>query len=98
MEVLRADARFTTLVELIEQSGFAPDLSTLGRISVLAPTNDAFAAMDPADLDALRQDPAWPPACSATTCSSSEWTLAELAAVPERPNRVRRTDHDHLRW
>ncbi len=57
IEVLRGDDRFTTLVELIEQSGFAPDLSTIGRITALAPTNDAFAAMDPADLDALRQDP-----------------------------------------
>ncbi len=91
IEVLRGDPRFTTLVELIEQSGFAPDLSALGRFSVLAPTNDAFAAMDPADLDALRQDPNLAATVLSYHILDSEWTLAELAAVSERPNRPRRS-------
>jgi peptidoglycan hydrolase-like protein with peptidoglycan-binding domain len=82
LEVLRGDARFTTLVELVEQSGFAPDLSPYGRLSVLAPTNDAFAAMDPADLDALRQDPALVSTVLSYHILDREWTLAELAAVP----------------
>ncbi len=82
IEVLRGDPRFTTLVELIDQSGFAPDLSALGRFSVLAPTNDAFAAMDPADLDALRQDPNLAATVLSYHILDSEWTLAELATVP----------------
>jgi branched-chain amino acid transport system substrate-binding protein len=81
LEVLRGDPRFTTLVELIEVSGFAPDLSAFGRISVLAPTNDAFAAMDPADLDALGQDPNLAATVLSYHILDSEWTLAELSAV-----------------
>jgi transforming growth factor-beta-induced protein len=81
--VLRGDDRFTTLIELIEQSGFAPDLSALGRFSVLAPTNDAFAAMDPADLEALRQDPNLVATVLSYHILDREWTLAELATVPE---------------
>lgn len=33
------------------------DTTALGLFTVFAPTDDAFAAMDPADLDALRADP-----------------------------------------
>jgi uncharacterized surface protein with fasciclin (FAS1) repeats len=82
IEVLRGDSRFTTLVELIEQSGFAPDLSTIGRITALAPTNDAFAAMDPADLDALRQDPNLVASVLSYHMLVGQFTLAELATVP----------------
>ena len=82
IEVLRGDDRFTTLVELIEQSGFAPDLSTIGRITALAPTNDAFAAMDPADLDALRQDPNLVAMVLSYHMLVGGFTLAELAALP----------------
>ena len=82
IEVLRGDARFTTLVELIDQSGFAPDLSTIGLITALAPTNDAFAAMDPADLDALRQDPNLVASVLSYHMLVGEFTLAELAALP----------------
>jgi peptidoglycan hydrolase-like protein with peptidoglycan-binding domain len=81
LEVLRGDNRFTTLVELIDQSGFAPDLSAFARITALAPTNDAFAAMNPADLDALRQDPNLVATVLSYHILDSEWTLAELATV-----------------
>jgi branched-chain amino acid transport system substrate-binding protein len=81
IEVLRGDARFTTLVELIDLSGFAPDLSALGRVTVLAPTNDAFAAMDPAEFDALRQDPNLAATVLSYHILDSEFSLAELSAV-----------------
>lgn len=58
LESLKADPRFSTLVELLEAAGFTSDTSVLGPITLFAPTNDAFAAVDPATLDAIKNDPA----------------------------------------
>ncbi len=57
LETLKADPRFSTLVELLTAAGFTEDTSVLGPITLFAPTNDAFDAVDPAVLDALKQDP-----------------------------------------
>ncbi|HTH07918.1 MAG TPA: peptidoglycan-binding protein, partial [Ilumatobacteraceae bacterium] len=57
LDQLRADERFTTLVELIEAAGFTDDTNVLGPFTIFAPTNDAFAAMSPEDLEALKADP-----------------------------------------
>jgi uncharacterized surface protein with fasciclin (FAS1) repeats len=43
--VAQADARFSVLVEAVTAAGLAADLSAAGRITLFAPTNDAFAAL-----------------------------------------------------
>ena len=58
LDALKADPRFSTLVELLTAAGFTDDTKVLGPITLFAPTNDAFAAVDPAVLDALKKDPA----------------------------------------
>jgi uncharacterized surface protein with fasciclin (FAS1) repeats len=82
LDVLRSDDRFTTLVELIDGAGFTADLSPFGRISVLAPTNDAFAALDAATLEELRGDSALLAVVLSYHMLDAEWTLADLATVP----------------
>ncbi len=57
-DTLKDDERFTTLVELLTAAGFTEDTTVLGPITLFAPTNDAFAAVDPAILEALKADPA----------------------------------------
>jgi branched-chain amino acid transport system substrate-binding protein len=57
LESLKADPQFSTLVELLEAAGWTDDTSVIGPITLFAPTNDAFAAVDPATLDALKADP-----------------------------------------
>jgi branched-chain amino acid transport system substrate-binding protein len=57
LDSLKADDRFTTLVELLTAAGFTDDANVLGPITLFAPTNDAFAAVDPAVLEALQNDP-----------------------------------------
>ena len=91
LEVLRGDPQFTTLVELIDQSGFAPDLSALGRFSVLAPTNDAFAAIDLADLGRIRQTQL-AATCSATTSSTASGrSPSSLRCPPSKPSSAHRS-------
>ncbi|MBI4933041.1 MAG: peptidoglycan-binding protein [Actinobacteria bacterium] len=57
LESLKADDRFTSLVELLEAAGWTDDTSVIGPITLFAPTNDALGAIDPATLDALKADP-----------------------------------------
>jgi branched-chain amino acid transport system substrate-binding protein len=57
LESLRADPRFSDLVEFLEAAGFTSDTSVVGPITLFAPTNDAFAAIDQAVLDAAKNDP-----------------------------------------
>ena len=54
---LQADPDFSTFVELLIAAGFTADTETLGQHTLFAPTNDAFAAVDPADLAAIKADP-----------------------------------------
>ena len=58
VDVLIADSRFTTYVDLLRQAGLADSLSVLGPVTVFAPTNDAFAAMPAGQLDEIRADSA----------------------------------------
>jgi branched-chain amino acid transport system substrate-binding protein len=58
LEVLTEDGRFTTLLGLVADSGFEPDVGVLGPLTVFAPTDDAFAALDPSLLAQLGEDPA----------------------------------------
>ena len=55
--MLSADRDYSTLVEVFRAAGYGTDLSAPGPLTVFAPTNDAFAALDPEQLDELRTDP-----------------------------------------
>jgi uncharacterized surface protein with fasciclin (FAS1) repeats len=59
VEIASADPNFSTLVELVTEAGLVETLSDPNAIfTVFAPTNDAFAKVDPATLESLRADPA----------------------------------------
>ncbi|XP_012697298.2 transforming growth factor-beta-induced protein ig-h3 [Clupea harengus] len=53
MDVLKADNRFSTLVDAIQKAGMTELLNKQGAYTVFAPTNDAFRAMPSADLNRL---------------------------------------------
>ena len=48
---------FTTLVAAVEAAGLVDALKAEGPFTVFAPTDDAFAAIDPATIEALLADP-----------------------------------------
>lgn len=50
VDVLSSDSRFTTLVDAVLLTGLAPPLQGEGPLTVFAPTNDAFAAIDTSGL------------------------------------------------
>jgi uncharacterized surface protein with fasciclin (FAS1) repeats len=52
-----AEGGYTTLVAAIEAAGIAEDLLALGPVTILAPTNEAFAALGQDTIDALLADP-----------------------------------------
>jgi len=56
-EVLTAQG-FTTLVDLVVKAGLADTVSNGGPFTVFAPTNEAFAALDPALVNSLVANPA----------------------------------------
>lgn len=53
-ELASEDARFTTLVALVEQAGLAEKLNAEGEYTVFAPTNAAFEKLDPALVEKLK--------------------------------------------
>jgi len=53
-ELASEDARFTTLVALVEQAGLADKLNAEGEYTVFAPTNAAFEKLDPALVEKLK--------------------------------------------
>lgn len=55
-DVASGDARFTTLVELIQLAGLETGLDAPGAVTVFAPTNDAFAALPAETLTALKEE------------------------------------------
>ncbi|TRY88704.1 hypothetical protein DNTS_006274 [Danionella cerebrum] len=57
MDVLKADNRFSTLVGAIQKAGLTELLNKKGTYTFFAPTNAAFSAMSPADLNKLMRDP-----------------------------------------
>ena len=57
-ETAMADSNFSTLVELSVAAGITPTLTGPGPITVFAPTNDAFAKLPKATVDALVADKA----------------------------------------
>lgn len=57
LDVVRNDSQFSTLSELIDDSGIGTDLRTDGPITLFAPTDDAFQALGPDVIAALGRDP-----------------------------------------
>ncbi len=57
VDIAAGNPDFSTLVELVTSAGLAETLSGEGPFTVFAPTNDAFAAVDEATLEALAADP-----------------------------------------
>ncbi|MBB6099969.1 putative surface protein with fasciclin (FAS1) repeats [Deinobacterium chartae] len=57
VELINTDARLTTLKRAIEAAGLTQTLTGEGPYTLFAPTNDAFAKIPQADLDALLNDP-----------------------------------------
>lgn len=57
VEVAASNPDFSTLVDLVGKAGLAEALSGEGPFTVFAPTNDAFAKVDAATLEALAADP-----------------------------------------
>ena len=58
VETAVAAGDFSTLVSLVQQAGLADTLAHGGPFTVFAPTNEAFAKVPQATLDALAADPA----------------------------------------
>ncbi|XP_076878008.1 transforming growth factor-beta-induced protein ig-h3 [Brachyhypopomus gauderio] len=56
MDVLKAENRFSTLVDLIQKAGMTELLNQNGAYTIFAPTNNAFRAMPPADFNKLSRD------------------------------------------
>lgn len=57
VEIAQDNPDFSTLVDLVVQAELAETLSGEGPFTIMAPTNDAFAAVDEATLSALTADP-----------------------------------------
>jgi uncharacterized surface protein with fasciclin (FAS1) repeats len=57
VDVATAAGNFTTLLAAVEAAGLTETLAT-SKFTVLAPTDEAFAKVDPAALSALLADPA----------------------------------------
>lgn len=57
VDIAASNPDFSTLVDLVGKAGLADALSGPGPFTVFAPTNEAFAKVDPATLDALAADP-----------------------------------------
>lgn len=57
VDIAAGNPDFSTLVELVTAAGLGETLAGEGPFTVFAPTNSAFAALDPATVEALKADP-----------------------------------------
>jgi ABC-type branched-subunit amino acid transport system substrate-binding protein/peptidoglycan hydrolase-like protein with peptidoglycan-binding domain len=57
-EVLSGDPDFSTLIDVADAAGYGTDLSQPLPVTLFAPTNEAFGALDPERLEELRTDAA----------------------------------------
>ena len=53
---LQGDPQFSTFVDLVTRGGFTADIDEFARFTVFAPTNAAFADIDPARLEEVLAD------------------------------------------
>lgn len=83
LEALRADDRFTTLVEVLTAAGYTDDVAVIGPLTFFAPTNDAFADIPPADLEAIVANPELLQAILAFHLVEGKATLEALATLTQ---------------
>uniref|UniRef100_A0A8C5NAR2 Transforming growth factor-beta-induced protein ig-h3 n=1 Tax=Gouania willdenowi TaxID=441366 RepID=A0A8C5NAR2_GOUWI len=57
MDILKADARFSRLLEALQTAGMMELLNQQSTLTFFAPTNEAFDALPPAELNQLLRDP-----------------------------------------
>ncbi len=57
VDIAAGNPDFSTLVELVTAAGLGETLAGEGPFTVFAPTHSAFAALDPATVEALKADP-----------------------------------------
>ncbi|XP_036932592.1 transforming growth factor-beta-induced protein ig-h3 [Acanthopagrus latus] len=57
MDILKADDRFSLLVGAIQTAGMTELLNQQGALTFFAPTNDAFNAISPSELNRLMRNP-----------------------------------------
>ena len=57
VDLVSDDVRLTTLLSAVQAAGLQSTLSAPGPFTLLAPTNEAFAKLDPATLNTILQDP-----------------------------------------
>ena len=58
LDLLQGDGRFSTLLGAIEQTGLAETLTSPGPVTLFAPTDAAFEALPPEQLEAILGDSA----------------------------------------
>jgi uncharacterized surface protein with fasciclin (FAS1) repeats len=57
LELVAADGSFTTLLHLLDVAGLTPTLEGTGPFTLMAPTDAAFAKMDPTTLQRFTDNP-----------------------------------------
>jgi transforming growth factor-beta-induced protein len=57
LELAKAEGQLTTLLGLLDKSGLTATLEGQGPFTLVAPTDAAFAKMDPTTLDKISQNP-----------------------------------------
>jgi peptidoglycan hydrolase-like protein with peptidoglycan-binding domain/ABC-type branched-subunit amino acid transport system substrate-binding protein len=85
-ETLQADPDFSIFVDLVLASGFDADIERLGLYTIFAPTNAAFGALSPADLEALRSDPGRLSELLGYHAAEGRYLVSQLAGTVETVN------------
>ncbi|MEY4230329.1 MAG: hypothetical protein RLZZ362_1178, partial [Actinomycetota bacterium] len=83
LEALRADSRFTTLVDVLTQAGYTDDVAIIGPLTFFAPTNDAFQDIPADDLQAIVDQPELLQAILAFHLVEAKASLATLATLSQ---------------
>lgn len=81
VDIAAADPQFSTLVAAVQKAGLADTLKGTGPFTVFAPTNDAFAALKSAGVDATQLDLATLTAVLQYHVASGKLLAADLTAA-----------------
>ena len=81
-DVLAEMPEMTTLIEVARTAGYGNDLRQPGPLTLFAPTNDAFAGLDPGELDTLRTDAAFADAFLRNLAVEGALATADLRTGP----------------
>lgn len=84
LETLAADPeRFSILLEVLATAGFVDDADVLGPITLFAPTNAAFEALDPDQLKTVLETPELLLSWLSYHLTEGAFTLEQLAELTE---------------